>query len=108
MATGTLVSVEEYLSTTHRPDCDYVDGVILERHSGELDHSDWQLQIAACLRARRREFGVYVATCFRHRMFEKIDDYLNFGVKYLCVVNPKLRKGWSYTAKDGLLRTSEL
>ena len=31
MATGTLISVAEYLNTSYRPDCDYVDGEVLER-----------------------------------------------------------------------------
>ena len=26
MPTGTLISVEAYLATSYRPDCDYVDG----------------------------------------------------------------------------------
>lgn len=33
------ISVEEYLSTSYRPDCDYVDGVLEERNVGEFDHS---------------------------------------------------------------------
>ena len=28
MPTGTLISVEQYLATSYRPDCDYVDGRI--------------------------------------------------------------------------------
>jgi Uma2 family endonuclease len=39
MAAGTQLSVEEYLATTFRPDCDYVDGVVEERNVGEWDHS---------------------------------------------------------------------
>jgi Uma2 family endonuclease len=42
MGAATLVSVEEYLNTTYRPDCDYVDGVVEERNLGELDHSRLQ------------------------------------------------------------------
>ena len=34
MSTATLVSVEEYLSATYRPDCDFVDGVLIERNVG--------------------------------------------------------------------------
>jgi hypothetical protein len=45
MATGSLVSVHEYLSTSYRPDCDYVDGVVLERNLGETDHSLLQMEI---------------------------------------------------------------
>lgn len=41
MAT-TLISIEEYLKTAARPDCEYVLGVIKERALGELDHASWQ------------------------------------------------------------------
>ena len=34
-----MVSVEEYLHTSYRPDCDYVDGQVQERLWGEFDHS---------------------------------------------------------------------
>ena len=30
MQTGELISIREYLSTSYRPDCDYVDGVVVE------------------------------------------------------------------------------
>ena len=34
-----LISVEEYLSTSYDPDCEYDDGVIVERNLGEFEHS---------------------------------------------------------------------
>lgn len=34
-----MVSVEEYLHTAYRPDCDYVDGRIEKRNVGEGPHS---------------------------------------------------------------------
>jgi Uma2 family endonuclease len=42
---------------------------------------------------------------------EKIDDYLEFGVPYIWVIDPRRRIGWVHTvessreAKDGVLRT---
>ena len=42
MKTEALVPVEEYLRTTYHPDCDYVDGEVLERNLGERDHSEVQ------------------------------------------------------------------
>ena len=33
------VSVGEYLATSYRPDCDYVDGEVQERNLGEKEHS---------------------------------------------------------------------
>jgi hypothetical protein len=51
MGTTTLVSVEEYLRTSF-PDADreYVDGRIVERNVGEVDHSDVQSSILHYLR----------------------------------------------------------
>jgi Uma2 family endonuclease len=59
MATGSLVSVREYLSTSYRPDCDYVDGVVLERNLGEKDHSRLQTEIAFYYRSHRKEWGLW-------------------------------------------------
>lgn len=39
MAVGTLISVEEYLSTSYDPDMEYVDGVLVERNVGDWLHS---------------------------------------------------------------------
>src|SRR5580658_830110 len=52
MVVGTSVSVEEYLHTSYRPDCDYVDGEVLERNVGEFEHSGTQTEIVHYLRAR--------------------------------------------------------
>ena len=39
----TLVSVDEYLCTSYPDgDCEYVDGEIVERNVGEIDHGDLQ------------------------------------------------------------------
>jgi Uma2 family endonuclease len=52
MAVGTQVSVEEYLHTSYRPDCDYVDGEVQERNLGEFEHSGTQTEICHYLRTR--------------------------------------------------------
>jgi Uma2 family endonuclease len=54
MSTATLVSMEEYLATSYRPDCDYVDGLLLDRNVGQKDHSKLQGEIFAWFRDRRR------------------------------------------------------
>ena len=33
-----FISVREYLGTSYRPDCEYIDGRIEERNLGEYDH----------------------------------------------------------------------
>ncbi len=35
MASSTAISVEEYIHSVYRPDCDYVDGEVIERNVGE-------------------------------------------------------------------------
>src|SRR5579864_5054858 len=60
MPAGTLVSVEEYLSTSYDPDCDYVDGEVLERNLGEQDHSRLQGVLYAYLFNREKQWGIYV------------------------------------------------
>ncbi len=54
MSVLPLISVEEYLSTLYRPDCDLVDGVLIERNVGQKDHSKLQGEVFAWFRARRR------------------------------------------------------
>jgi Uma2 family endonuclease len=58
MATATQISVEEYLHTVYRPDCDYVDGAVEERNLGERDHSWIQGNLVAFFHARYRETGI--------------------------------------------------
>ena len=53
MGTGTLVSVDEYLSTSYRPDCDLVDGALIDRNVGRKDHSKLQGELFAWFRDRR-------------------------------------------------------
>src|SRR5580700_274643 len=60
MPTGMLISVEEYLATSYRPDCDYVDGQVEERNLGEFDHSRLQTAVAAYFWARRKQWGINV------------------------------------------------
>jgi hypothetical protein len=43
MGSTTTIPVSEYLVTTYRPDCDYVDGEVQERNLGEYDHARIQL-----------------------------------------------------------------
>jgi Uma2 family endonuclease len=140
MATGSLIGVGEYLNTSYRPDCDYVDGLVLERNWGEYDHARLQTEIAYFFRARMREWGIRVvveqrlqvsATRFRipdvcgttdphpepifrtpplfcieslskddrfGQMRERVDDYLRFGVRYVWIIDPSVRRAWQCTA----------
>src|SRR5947207_12846994 len=54
MGIGALVSVEEYLRTSYRPDCDFVEGRVLERNVGEKDHSMLQGALIVYLYSYRK------------------------------------------------------
>ncbi|MBV9083469.1 MAG: Uma2 family endonuclease [Acidobacteriaceae bacterium] len=153
MSTATAVPLREYLETTYRPDCEYIDGELLERNVGEWDHSRLQMLLSAYLHTRERQLRIVVVVeqrvqvkpirfrvpdisvllrppssgivteppflCIEllsprdrmQEMQERIDDYLNFGVRYVWLIHPKTRRAFVYTAdrvqeaKDGVLRT---
>ena len=58
-AVTTRMTVEEYLQTPFRPDVDYVDGVIEERHLGEWDHAGLQSILDRMLGAMEDEWQIY-------------------------------------------------
>ena len=60
MSSGTLISVEEYLKSVYRPDCDYVDGHLEERNWGERTHSKLQARILTYLTARYEPAGIEI------------------------------------------------
>jgi Uma2 family endonuclease len=143
MAAGTQISVEEYLHTAYRPDCDYVDGVVEERNLGERDHSWIQGKLVAFFLARFRESGIAALpewrfqtkpTRFRipdvvvtrgkpdeqiltrpplvcieilspedrfSRTNLRIQEYLDFGVPVVWLIDPAERRVWIYR-KNGI------
>jgi len=81
-ASGTtaFVSVSEYLSMSHEPDCDYVDGVLLERHVGEKDHSKIQKKLLVYFGAREKDWNIFVIQEQRIRI-----SPTRFRIPDLCV-----------------------
>ncbi len=61
MSTKTLMDVEEYLRTSFDgPDCEYLDGEVVERNMGELPHGDVQGNLLLLLRRLRPKLGLRV------------------------------------------------
>jgi Uma2 family endonuclease len=60
MVAATSVPLTEYLNTSYRPDCDYLEGELLERNVGEWDHSRLQMLLSRWLSNRENEFGITV------------------------------------------------
>jgi Uma2 family endonuclease len=73
-ATQTLpamLTLEEYLRTTYRPDCDFVDDHLEERAMGETPHSLLQVELGFWFRSHRAEWGVLALTEIRTRVGAK-------------------------------------
>jgi Uma2 family endonuclease len=81
MATSTLISVSEYLSTSYRPDCDYVNGEVQERNLGEYDHGKLQLFLGVLFYGKRAEWQIRVVTETRVQVKET-----RFRVPDVCVL----------------------
>ncbi|MGA3075197.1 MAG: Uma2 family endonuclease [Bryobacteraceae bacterium] len=58
-AAPNWVPVEEYLHNTYHPDCDYVDGVLVERNVGEIRHARAQRAALFYLFEKRILWGIF-------------------------------------------------
>jgi Uma2 family endonuclease len=68
MAAATLISLEEYMATSYRPDREYIDGEVRERNMGKWDHARLQALLAAWFESQEPAWGVLVATEWRTRV----------------------------------------
>jgi len=71
MVTGTLISEEEYLHTSYEPDCEFEDGVLIERNSGTLEHGTLQTALAAYFFRRRKAWNIQAMTEVRFKLRER-------------------------------------
>jgi Uma2 family endonuclease len=60
MELQALITVGEYLTTTYRPDREYLEGMVVERNVGERDHSRVQTDVSAYLNVRSDDWGIRV------------------------------------------------
>jgi len=135
-----FVSVREYLSTSYRPDCDYVDGRIEERNVGEFEHALLQTLLGQAFMNNRDAWRVLALTDVRiqvkasnfrvpdvtviragtprerilthppllvieilspedrlSRMTERTDEYLDFGIENIWIIDPARRLAYRVT-----------
>jgi Uma2 family endonuclease len=61
-------SLAEYLRTSYRPDCDYVDGEVRERNLGEFDHAAVQAFLTSWFYQHRHDWALQVLPEMRIRV----------------------------------------
>jgi Uma2 family endonuclease len=81
MQSGTLVSVEEYLHSSYSPDCEYLEGKVLERNVGEYEHARLQTRLGAYLVNHEKEWGIRAVVEQR----VQVKEY-RFRVPDVCVI----------------------
>ncbi len=141
------ISVDEYLKTVYRPDCDYVDGMIEERNLGEIDHGTVQARLARILGNLLDKTGLHVMTEVRMQVAQtryrvpdlmltrgkpagrvvtsppllcieilspedriarvntRIQEFLNFGVPNVWLIDPETRRLWIYSHDSSIQET---
>jgi Uma2 family endonuclease len=61
MSTKVLMGVDEYLRTSFDgPDCEYLDGEVVERNMGEMPHADVQYTLGRLLWPFRLRLGIRI------------------------------------------------
>ena len=141
MTTLALVPLSDYLGHTTDPDCEYLEGRLVERNVGEINHSDAQSRTYGFVLINEPGFwaGVEVRVQVRPERFripdvtimrggrppgriittppeiavevlspddraadvqDRIDDYLEFGVAAVWLIDPERQRAWIHT-KDG-------
>lgn len=82
MSAAVLVSINEYLSTSYRPDRDLIDGQLIERNVGEYDHSNLQGALITWFTNRRREWNIRVLPEQRVRV-----SATRFRIPDVCIIS---------------------
>ena len=76
-----MITVEEYLTTPYEADREYVDGELLERHSGEWPHTHVHGTVSFLLFQKQAHWGVRVLMSQRIQV-----SSTRFRVPDLCVL----------------------
>jgi len=80
MSTAVHLSLEEYLNTDYEPDCDYVDGEIVERNVGEKKHSRLQGLLLGFFLIREKQWEIRAYPEQRVQVSEK-----RFRIPDVCI-----------------------
>ena len=81
MGVSALISEQEYLHSDYQPDCEYADGILIERNVGTTEHSWLQMVLSAYFYNRRKQWGIYVLPEVRVRIRDR-----RYLIPDICVI----------------------
>jgi len=87
--TPVLIPVEEYLRTVYRPDCDYIDGQVLERNMGETPHGRLQAFFVFFFRLHEDQWNIEVIP--EQRVQVRPDNFRIPDIMLAALPNPDSR-----------------
>ncbi|MDQ2839761.1 MAG: Uma2 family endonuclease [Acidobacteriota bacterium] len=113
----SLTSIDEYMRTSYSPDCEYVDGVVVERNVGQTKHAYTQTEIVSQLRPLMRVKSLFALVEQRVRVspsrvripdvcvIGKLDEEVITEPPPLCVevLSPDDRWTWSMSSVSDYL-----
>ena len=147
MSSLARAPLSEYLGRTTDPDCEYLEGRLVERNVGEISHGDAQGRTYAFILFKARDFWASVEIRVQIRpdryrvpdvvvvrggrppgriitsppevavevlspedraadVQDKIDDYLQFGIPAVWLIDPERQRAWIHT-KEGAREASD-
>ena len=94
MSLATLVPLEEYLGTSYEPDCEYVDGSVVDRNVGEYLHSLLQTLLAGHINSLRQTTGLKFLALVEQRLRVQggDDEHRRYRIPDICVLAPGHRR----------------
>src|ERR1700752_2511465 len=66
--TAPSITIDENMTTSYEPDCDYVDGEVQERNLGEFDHGKMQIALGIWFGTREKDWNIHTISEMRIRV----------------------------------------
>jgi Uma2 family endonuclease len=112
-----MISVDEYLNTAYDPDVEFVDGVLVERRTGEWLHSLVQSNVLFALRRKYPHLKVVAELRIERELFsprrklaisstegdvmsaaiERLKEFARKGVPNIWLIDPRLQLLWTFS-----------
>ena len=88
---ASALTLEEYLSTSYEPDCDFVDGHLEERNLGESSHGLLQVELASGFACTSRN-GMFASSLSCVHVFKSSVSAVRILIRDDQAIHPRSRR----------------